>query len=72
MHVLLGPSAFTFYYYSTDLCFFFKELEGQLEICLEQQIPVISVVSVHGSTEFGSLDPLEDIIGLREKFRKQV
>ena len=52
--------------------FFFKELEGQLEICLEQQIPVISVVSVHGSTEFGSIDPLEDIIGLREKFRKQV
>jgi hypothetical protein len=47
-------------------------LEAKLEICLEQQIPVISLISVHGSTEFGTLDPLEDIIGLKEKFRKLV
>lgn len=50
----------------------FLELDKTLSDCVERKIPVISVVSIQGSTEFGAMDPLEDIIILREKYMKKV
>lgn len=51
---------------------FILELDKTLFNCEERKIPVISVVSIQGSTEFGAMDPLEDIIILREKYMKKV
>ncbi|CAG2255923.1 unnamed protein product [Mytilus edulis] len=48
-----------------------QELDKTLSDCVERKIPVISVVSIQGSTEFGAMDPLEDIIILREKYMKK-
>ncbi|HET7650421.1 MAG TPA: pyridoxal-dependent decarboxylase [Gammaproteobacteria bacterium] len=46
-------------------------LERQLETCLKEKTPVLAVVAVLGTTEFGTLDPLQQIVDLRERFRKQ-
>ena len=48
-----------------------KRLDAQLQHCLEQRIPVVQVVAVLGSTEESAIDPLTDILALREKFRNQ-
>lgn len=47
------------------------ELKKMLEECLEEQIPVISVVAVVGTTEESSIDPIEDIIELRDEFAER-
>ena len=39
---------------------------------LENEIPVITVVSVMGTTEESAMDPLTAILELREKFRAKV
>lgn len=39
---------------------------------MELKIPVITVVSVMGTTEESAVDPLTDILDLRDKFRQRV
>lgn len=44
-------------------------LRRQLTWCLERRVPVIAVVAVIGSTEESAVDPLGDILDMREDFR---
>ncbi|KAJ7056389.1 PLP-dependent transferase [Mycena amicta] len=44
------------------------ELEKKLQACLDAQQPVYCVVAVIGSTEEGAVDPLHDIVRLRDEF----
>jgi len=46
-------------------------LVDMLNLCLQRHIPVIAVVAVIGSTEESSVDPLQDILDVRDRFRKQ-
>lgn len=46
-------------------------LVDMLNYCLQRQIPVIQVVTVIGSTEESSVDPLRDILAAREDFRRR-
>ncbi|WP_052444663.1 pyridoxal-dependent decarboxylase [Flammeovirga sp. OC4] len=48
-----------------------KDLEKQLQECLEKKQPVLTVIAVIGSTEESAVDPLQEILALREKFRKK-
>lgn len=48
-----------------------KDLEKQLNECLEKKQPVLTVVAVIGSTEESAVDPLKGILDLREKFREK-
>ncbi|XP_052085298.1 uncharacterized protein LOC127722682 isoform X2 [Mytilus californianus] len=48
-----------------------QKLDKVLCDCEERKISVIAVVSIQGSTEFGAMDPLEDIILLRDKYMKK-
>lgn len=47
-----------------------NELRAQLDRCLDERRAVIQVVAVVGSTEESAVDPLEDIIGAREDYRR--
>ena len=47
------------------------DLRAILERCFESHVPVISVVAVIGSTEESAVDPLEQILELRETYRKK-
>ncbi len=47
------------------------ELNSKLQECLEKRIPVLGVVMVMGSTEESSIDPLADLLEIREEFRQQ-
>ncbi len=42
-------------------------LRRELDDCLENQCPVLQVVAVVGSTEEGAVDPLSDIIDIRDE-----
>ncbi|MGJ8623352.1 MAG: pyridoxal phosphate-dependent decarboxylase family protein [Yoonia sp.] len=42
-----------------------------LQDCLDEKRPVIEVVAVIGSTEESAVDPLADIVELRDEFRKK-
>jgi glutamate/tyrosine decarboxylase-like PLP-dependent enzyme len=44
-------------------------LKTALEGCLERRQPVYAVVSVIGSTEESAVDPLVDLLALRDRFR---
>jgi glutamate/tyrosine decarboxylase-like PLP-dependent enzyme len=46
-------------------------LEKQLRDCLKDQQAVYTVVAVTGSTEEGSVDPVEDIVKLRETLQAE-
>ncbi len=46
------------------------ELELMLRAAQHQNRPVIGVVAVLGTTEFGTVDPVDGIVALREKRRK--
>jgi glutamate/tyrosine decarboxylase-like PLP-dependent enzyme len=46
-------------------------LVDMLNICLQRHIPVMAVVAVIGSTEESSVDPLKDILDVRETFRRK-
>lgn len=48
-----------------------KCLQTELERCLINKQPVVMVVVVLGSTEESAVDPLAEVIGLREEFRKE-
>ena len=47
-----------------------KNLRKILEECLENRIPIYSTIAVIGSTEESNVDPLADIIELRDEFRE--
>lgn len=47
------------------------DLERSLRMCLERRIPVLAVVAVIGSTEESAVDPLDEILKVREDFRNQ-
>ncbi len=44
-------------------------LKARLEDCAVRKIPVLSMVAVLGTTEFGSIDPIHTVAGLRRSFR---
>ena len=46
-------------------------LRRQLSRCLAERVPVYSVITVIGSTEESNIDPLADILELRDEFRQQ-
>ncbi|KAI0746905.1 PLP-dependent transferase [Daedaleopsis nitida] len=48
-----------------------EELDKQLQKRLDDGVPVYAVVAVIGTTEEGAVDPLEDILKLKEKFQKK-
>ncbi|KAJ7853574.1 pyridoxal phosphate-dependent transferase [Mycena olivaceomarginata] len=45
-----------------------KDLDRQLRFCLENHIAVYAVVAIMGSTEHGAVDPLSEVLALREKY----
>jgi glutamate/tyrosine decarboxylase-like PLP-dependent enzyme len=47
------------------------ELRRRLETCLAERRPVLTVVAVIGSTEESAIDPLKDVLTLREEFRQR-
>lgn len=49
-----------------------SDLKRVLEEKLKQEIPVITVVSVMGTTEESAVDPLTEILDLRKKISKKV
>lgn len=46
-----------------------KALRELLQTCLNERRPVYTVVSVVGSTEESAIDPIKDVLALREEFR---
>ncbi|MDP9104851.1 MAG: pyridoxal-dependent decarboxylase [Candidatus Eremiobacteraeota bacterium] len=48
-----------------------ERLRAELETCVRERVPVISVVAVIGSTEESSVDPLRQILDVREEFRER-
>jgi len=44
-------------------------LEASLAKALEKRVPVLGVVGVLGTTEFGTIDPIDEILRLREEVR---
>ena len=44
-------------------------LRGRLEEALATRTPVLAVVGVLGTTEFGNVDPIHEIVALRDEFR---
>jgi len=48
-----------------------RALRARLEEALETKTPVLTVVAVMGSTEESAVDPLHEIVALREEFRRE-
>ena len=48
-----------------------KSLRKVLAECLDKQQPVLQVVAVIGSTEEGAVDPLAEMVTIRDEFREQ-
>lgn len=46
-------------------------LRKELRKCLAQQRPILTVVTVIGSTEESAVDPISEVLKLREEFREQ-
>ena len=46
-----------------------KQLDRILQNCLNRQQPIYSVVAVMGSTEESAVDPLAEVLALRNKYR---
>jgi glutamate/tyrosine decarboxylase-like PLP-dependent enzyme len=47
-----------------------SELRKQLDECLEKKIPVMQVVAVMGTTEESAVDPLDEIVAIRDEYRQ--
>jgi hypothetical protein len=45
-------------------------LRQHLDECLEKKIPVLQVVAVIGTTEESAVDPLDEIVRIREEYRQ--
>ena len=50
----------------------YLDLRQQLMECVKESIPVISVTAVIGSTEESAIDPLTEILDMREEFKTKV
>jgi glutamate/tyrosine decarboxylase-like PLP-dependent enzyme len=48
-----------------------NHLRETLQDCLELKRPILEIVAVIGSTEESAVDPLADIVALRDEFRKK-
>lgn len=48
-----------------------KALRSRLDECLRDQRPVLAVVAVIGTTEESAIDPVGDILALREEFQRR-
>ncbi len=48
-----------------------KKLEETLSSCLNKSIPVIAVIPICGSSEEGSVDPIDEVISLRKRFEER-
>ena len=46
-------------------------LREKLTYCLENEIPVIMAVAVMGTTEEGSIDPLTEMLMMRNEFKQK-
>lgn len=46
-------------------------LDQQLAHCHEKHIPIWQIVTVLGTTEFGSVDPIDEIVAVRSKWQKK-
>lgn len=46
-----------------------KELRKHLDNCLQQKIPVMNVVCIIGTTEESAVDPLKEVLEVREEYR---
>jgi hypothetical protein len=55
----------------TDARMDIDDLRSQLDKCLEANQPILMVVVVLGSTEESAVDPLAEVIALREEYRKE-
>ena len=47
------------------------DLRKKIEDCYQNRRPILEVVAVLGTTEESSVDPLADIVALREEYRKK-
>lgn len=48
-----------------------KDLRARLDKCLATKTPVMNVVAVIGTTEESAVDPLKEILALREEYRSK-
>ena len=48
-----------------------KDLRKQLNNCLEHKIPLMNVVAIIGTTEESAVDPLAEVLAVREEYRKK-
>ncbi|MEK7279852.1 MAG: pyridoxal-dependent decarboxylase, partial [Nitrospirota bacterium] len=48
-----------------------KKLDEALSSCLNKSIPVIAVIPICGSSEEGSVDPIDEVISLRERLEER-
>ena len=48
------------------------ELQILLESCLKNKIPVLCVVAIIGTTEESAVDPIVDILEIRDRFKRKV
>lgn len=48
-----------------------NDLRQKLQNCLDNMVPVYTVVAIIGSTEEGAVDPLADILQIRKEFQKK-
>jgi hypothetical protein len=48
-----------------------NQLRYSLDLCLTNKTPLMSVVAILGTTEESAVDPLKDILAIREEYRKR-
>jgi len=48
-----------------------SDLERQLKTCVAEKRAVLLTVGVVGNTEFGTIDPIDDVVFLRDRFASQ-
>lgn len=48
-----------------------KKLEDGLVSCVNKSIPVIAVIPICGSSEEGSIDPINEVVSLRERLEER-
>lgn len=47
------------------------QLRKSLDLCLEKKIPLMNVVAIIGTTEESAVDPLADILTMRDEYRNR-
>ena len=57
---------------SQPVLHYFLDLNRVLTEKMEQEIPIITVVAVIGTTEESAVDPLTEILDLKQELRKKV